>query len=69
MWLAVASQEAERAVLLMEKFWERGLDEDALRSVAAAIDLDSDSRTCPACMATFDAGPEKCPECGLFIAG
>lgn len=69
MWLAVASPEAERAVQLMQEFWERGLDEDGKRCSAAVIDLDSDSRTCPACTATFAAGPEKCPECGLFIGG
>lgn len=69
MWLAVASPEAQRALQLMEEFWERGLDEDGRRSAAAVVDLDSDSRTCPACMATFAAGPEKCPECGLFIGG
>jgi len=69
MWLAVASQEAERAVALIQSLWERELDDEGRRAAAAVIDLDSDTRTCPACCATFAAGPEKCPECGLFIGG
>jgi hypothetical protein len=52
----------------MQELWESQL-EDPTRASQTAIDLDSDSRTCPACDETFAAGPVKCPECGLFIGG
>lgn len=52
----------------MKEFWEEHLD-DPGRSGPGAIDLDSDTRTCPACETSFAAGPVKCPECGLFIGG
>ncbi|MFN0242609.1 MAG: hypothetical protein ACKVWV_06920 [Planctomycetota bacterium] len=49
--------------------WARDLDEHARAAADAIVDLDGDTRTCPACTATFDAGPPKCPECGLFLGG
>jgi hypothetical protein len=69
MWLAVASPEARRALQVIESLWERGLDEAALRCATTIVDLDSDVRVCPACTFEFPAGPEKCPECGLFLGG
>jgi hypothetical protein len=43
------------------------IDEHARRSATMVIDVTSARRTCPACFAEYDAGPIKCPECGLRI--
>jgi hypothetical protein len=69
MWLAVASPEAERALRLMQEFWESGLDDEGRRASAAVLDLDAETLTCPACCATFASGSSQCPDCGLRIDG
>lgn len=69
MWLAVASPDAPRAAAVIADEWARDLDDHARAAADAIVDLDGDTRTCPACTATFDAGPSKCPECGLFLGG
>jgi hypothetical protein len=49
--------------------WQAGLSDEARASTRTMIDLDSDSRTCPACSTTYAAGPLACPDCGLYIGG
>lgn len=53
----------------MQAQWEDQFEGDARRSTQHVIDLESNERECPACFTRFTAGPEKCPECGLFIGG
>jgi hypothetical protein len=67
--LAVASHDRDRSLEVMKAAWEDQFEGDARRSVTHVIDLASSERECPACFAKFEAGPEKCPECGLFIGG
>ncbi len=33
------------------------------------LDFSQPTMTCPACLTTFDTGPEECPDCGLYIGG
>ena len=67
MWLAVASQDVERAAAAMEASWLGQLPDEARASADAAVDLDSDGRVCPACQHAYAAGPVRCPSCGLFL--
>jgi rubrerythrin len=66
-WLAVASEEAERAQRLLNDHWERDLAEEERRAANAVVDLDQDILVCPACGASFAHGPPGCPECGLNL--
>lgn len=54
---------------MRHELWGKDLDQDARAAADSVIDLDSDTRTCPACCETYAAGPERCPSCGLFIGG
>lgn len=53
----------------MQAQWDEQFEGEARRSVQHVVDLESSERECPACFAKFEAGPEKCPECGLYIGG
>lgn len=53
----------------MRELWESQLTDEGRACAGVVNDLDSDTRTCPACLANFAAGPRECPECGLFIGG
>ncbi|MDP6539711.1 MAG: hypothetical protein QF903_15630 [Planctomycetota bacterium] len=53
---------------VLQRDWADGQDAEAVAAAAAAIDLDADEATCPACQGTIPAGSERCPECGLRIA-
>jgi hypothetical protein len=55
------------ALGVMEEEYLGLLDEGARQCATAVVDVTLDTRQCPACMATYAAGPVKCPECGLFI--
>ena len=67
MWLAVAGQDLQRALGVMEEEYLGELDEVGRKCATAVVDVTQDTRQCPACMAEYAAGPLKCPECGLFI--
>jgi hypothetical protein len=67
MWLAVAGPDVRRAQAAMEAAWLDQFDEAGRRSANVVIDLDSDLRTCPACLTEYSKGPPSCPSCGLFI--
>ena len=43
------------------------LDPQARRHAEFVVDLDSDRRTCPACLHEYAAGPVRCPACKLMI--
>lgn len=51
----------------MEDAFLDELDERGRRSAETVVDLDSDMRTCPACLHQYKAGPVRCPECRLHI--
>lgn len=52
--------------MLDEEYLE-GIDESARVHTQVVVDVTQDTRQCPACLATYRAGPKRCPECGLFI--
>ena len=54
-----------RAKTAIESDFLAELDDDGLRAASAAIDLDAAENACPACGATFERVPPRCPECGL----
>ena len=51
----------------MEQSWLDQLPEEARGSAGITNDVASATRTCPACLHVFDAGPTHCPGCRLFI--
>ena len=51
----------------MDAHWAQGVPEDVVANADRAIDLDAAEATCPACLATFATGPNRCPSCGLRL--
>ena len=35
--------------------------------MSTAQECGAEQDQCPACLTAFDAGPEECPDCGLFL--
>jgi uncharacterized protein with PIN domain len=66
--LAVASEDAEACVAVIQRSWAEGQDAEVVAAASVAIDLDADEATCPACQGTIPSGSERCPECGLRFA-
>ncbi len=65
--LAVANEEAPRAIEVIQAHMNEGLDEAAIRATRAVVDLDAEESTCPACEATIPQGTPRCPGCGLRL--
>lgn len=53
----------------MEENWLEQFTDEERACIAVTNDLESDTRTCPACLHVFAAGPTHCPSCRLFIGG
>jgi hypothetical protein len=68
LWLAVASEDAQRAARIVHGLWGRELDPGALAAASRAIDLDAHEAACPACGAGFSPAATRCPGCGLRFA-
>lgn len=67
MWLAVASQDREPALRVLQSHWDLAAGEHGRRADANVIDLDASQHTCPACETVFAAGLARCPGCGLRL--
>ena len=68
MWLAVASQDVQRAKEVLEASWMDGLDLEQQAIAEGVLDFNAEEMTCPACLTSFATGPTACPECGLQLA-
>lgn len=67
--LAVASEDAQRAVDAIDGAFLDGLDASARATAEHVIDLDAEENSCPACGETFRVLPRACPGCGLRLGG
>ena len=65
--LAVASHQAEAAVIHLREAELRGLSPEERAAAEAVFDLDAAENACPACSATVPGGSERCPDCGLRL--
>ncbi|MCP3919113.1 MAG: hypothetical protein GY711_26520 [bacterium] len=65
LWLAVASQDAQRGNEVLQAHADAQLDEAGRRAASTVIDLDAETSECPACTGTIPQGSARCPECGL----
>lgn len=69
-WLAVASEEAERALIVHQQHLDHMVRREGLPLVDAAVDFDAEESACPACGTAFKtAGTTRCPDCGLNFGG
>ena len=67
-WLAVASNEAQRALDVHRRHQERMVEREGLPVRDIVTDLDAEETQCPACLTKFKtAGVTKCPDCGLHF--
>jgi hypothetical protein len=65
-WLAVASNEAARAVQVHQSHLDYMVAREGLPVRDVVCDRDAEETTCPACLTPFKtAGITRCPECGL----
>jgi hypothetical protein len=65
-WLAVASNESERALAVHHAHLDGMVAREGLPVRDVVCDLDAEQTQCPACLTTFKtAGTTRCPECGL----
>lgn len=65
-WLAVASDESERAIALHQRHLDLMVRREGLPLVDAGVDFDAEDSACPACGTAFKtAGTTRCPDCGL----
>ena len=65
-WLAVASNELQRAIAVHQRHLDRMVEREGLPLTDSVADLDADETACPACSTKFKtAGVTRCPECGL----
>lgn len=68
-WLAVASEDTERAMQVHQRHLDRMVRREGLPIVDRAVDFDAEESSCPACGFTFKtAGVTRCPDCGLKLA-
>ena len=65
--LAVASTDLAPAQDTLREFYDQGLSEAERAAADIVLDFDAEEMTCPACLTTFKTGPDRCPDCGLFI--
>lgn len=69
-WLAVASRDIDRAMLVFKNHNDRMLAREGLPVRDVVCDFDADETECPACLTKFrTAGVSRCPECGLNFGG
>lgn len=66
-WLAVASQDRERARHVLRSYWAGDLDSRVVEAAEREVDLDAEQAVCPACQASFQPQSGQCPECGLRL--
>lgn len=65
-WLAVASQDAAKAMALHHAHQEQMVRRQGLPVRNVTADLDAEETQCPACLTKFKtAGVSRCPDCGL----
>lgn len=65
-WLAVASDEIERAMAVHKRHLENMVRKEGLPVRDSHADFDAEETACPACMTPFKtAGATRCPACGL----
>jgi hypothetical protein len=65
-WLAVASNETQRALEVHRQHLERMVEREGLPVREVVCDLDAEETQCPACLTPFKtAGVQRCPSCGL----
>jgi len=67
LWLAVAGPDVKRANDALDQSYLSELDEAGRRSATMVVDVTLPRRTCPACFTEYDAGPKRCPSCGLYL--
>jgi len=71
LYLVVAREDAPQAFEVFDSEWKRGLTEEQIAALHAAselvIDPEAPETTCPACLTTFETGPNECPDCGLAL--
>ena len=65
--LAVASDHAEQARVVMREYHDQGLTAAERAQGDIVVDFESEEMTCPACLTIFATGPTHCPDCGLFL--
>ncbi len=67
-WLAVASEQAQRALAVHKRHLERMVIREGLPVRDVVTNFDAEETQCPACLTTFrTAGTTKCPDCGLHF--
>lgn len=65
-WLAVASQDASKALAIHSAHQEQMVRRQGLPVRNVTADLDAEETQCPACLTRFKtAGVTRCPDCGL----
>jgi uncharacterized paraquat-inducible protein A len=65
-WLAVATNDSQRALATHQQHLDRMVEREGLPLQDHTADLDAEETSCPACLTTFrTAGVSRCPECGL----
>jgi len=68
-WLAVASNDTQRALAEHQKHLDHMVAREGLPLRDAHADLDAEETECPACLSRFKtAGVTHCPECGIKFA-
>ena len=65
--LAVAGQDVESALVIIESRWRSLLEGEQAASADIVLDFSAEQMTCPACLESFSTGPEECPSCGLYL--
>ena len=65
--LAVASDDAQRAIKALRDEWYDKASEDERAAAVAVVDHNASEITCPACGTVFASGPPECPDCGLGL--
>jgi hypothetical protein len=63
--LAVAREDLDRAIAVLDQHRLSGMDEVERRAAARVADFDAAETTCPACEAVFSTAAKRCPDCGL----
>ncbi|MCB9889704.1 MAG: hypothetical protein H6836_09005 [Planctomycetes bacterium] len=51
----------------MRAFHDQGLSPEQRAAADIVLDFGAPTMTCPACLAVFATGPDRCPDCGLFF--
>jgi hypothetical protein len=68
-WLAVASNDTQRAMAEHQKHLDHMVTREGLPLREVVADLDAEETECPACLTKFKtAGATRCPDCGLNFA-